>query len=189
MVGEGSPVLAAIVAKKLRDAGVGCEIVNLVPIKTAVLRRDRIVVLLALVLLTGLAWSYLMWLSTDMDMGSMDMTGLRMIPSGMGLMIPADMPWRPMEFAFVFAMWTVMMVGMMTPSALPMFLMYARMGRQTQAQSRPPLVATVWFGAGYFLVWIAFALLATLVPWAFERTVLLDLTMQPRAPWSGASCS
>jgi predicted metal-binding membrane protein len=176
MVGEVSPVLAAIVAKKLRDAGVGCEIVNLVPVKAAVLRRDRIVVLLALVLLTALAWSYLMWLSTDMDMGGMDMTGIRMIPSGMGLMMPANMPWRAMEFAFVFAMWIAMMVGMMTPSAVPMFLMYARVGRQTETKSRP-LAATVWFAAGYFIVWIAFELLATLVQWAFERTVLLDFTM------------
>ena len=68
------------------------------------------------------------------------------------------------------------MVAMMTPSAAPMILMYARVGRQTQAHGRP-LAATVWFGAGYFLVWAAFSLLATLVQWAFERTVLLDFTM------------
>src|SRR6516165_809248 len=64
-------------------------------------------------------------------MGGMEMTGLRMIPSGMGLMMPAQTPWRAMEFTFVLVMWTVMMVGMMTPSAAPMFLMYARVGRQT----------------------------------------------------------
>jgi predicted metal-binding membrane protein len=46
-------------------------------------------------------------------------------------------------------------------------------GRQTQAHGRP-LAATVWFATGYFLVWAAFALLATLVQWAFERTTLLD---------------
>jgi predicted metal-binding membrane protein len=73
-------------------------------------------------------------------------------------------------------MWTGMMVAMMTLSAAPMILMYARVGRQTQAHGRP-LAATVWFGAGYFLVWAAFSLLATLVQWAFERTVLLDFTM------------
>ena len=39
------------------------------------------------------------------------------------------------------------------------------------------LVATVWFVAGYFLVWVAFALLATLVQWALERTALLDTAM------------
>jgi predicted metal-binding integral membrane protein DUF2182 len=106
----------------------GCEIVNLVPTPTAVLQRDRIIVILALGLLTGLAWSYLLWLSLDMSMAGMDMTGFRVIPSGMALMVPADMPWR--EFIFVFAMWTVMMVAMMTPSAAPMILMYARVGRQ-----------------------------------------------------------
>ena len=137
---------------------------------------DRIVVILALTLLTALSWSYLLWLSADMSMGGMDMIGVRMIPSGMGLMIPAQMPWRAMEFAFVFAMWTVMMVGMMTPSAVPMILMYARVGRETEPQGAP-LSATVWFAAGYFLVWTAFALLATFVQWAFERTTVLDSAM------------
>ena len=67
----------------------------------------------------------------------MDMSDFRIIPSGMGLMMPAYAPWRAMEFAFVFAMWTVMMVGMMTPSAAPIILMYARLGRQTEAQGTP----------------------------------------------------
>jgi predicted metal-binding membrane protein len=176
IVGEDAHLLTTRIAQRLRDAGIGCEIVDLVPTATAVLRRDRIVIVLALALLTALAWSYLLWLSVDMDMGGMDMTGLRMIPSGMGLMMPADMPWQAMEFAFVFVMWTVMMVGMMTPSAAPMFLMYARMGRQTAAHDTP-FAATVWFGAGYFLVWVPAALLATLVQWAFERTALLDSAM------------
>ena len=168
--------IADRIAQKLRDAEFGCEILNLLPAGTAVLRRDRIVVMLALTLLTALAWSYLLWLSADMSMAGMDMIGVRMIPSGMGLMIPAQMPWRAMEFAFVFAMWTVMMVGMMTPSAVPMILMYARVGRETEPQGAP-LSATVWFAAGYFLVWTAFALLATFVQWAFERTAVLDSAM------------
>jgi predicted metal-binding membrane protein len=176
VVDDDDHQIATRIAQKLRDAGPGCEIVTLVPTEPAVLRRDRIVIVLALALLTTLAWSYLLGLSAEMNMGGMDMTGLRMIPSGMGLMMPAHMPWRAMEFAFVFVMWTVMIIGMMTPSAAPMLLMYARMGRQTAAHDTP-FAATVWFGAGYFLVWIAFALLATLVQWAFERTALLDSTM------------
>jgi predicted metal-binding membrane protein len=168
--------LTARIAQGLRDAGIGYEIVSPVPTQAGVLRRDRVIIVFALALLTGLAWSYLLWLSADMSTGGMDMTGFRMTPSGMGLMIPADMPWRATEFAFVFAMWTVMMVGMMTPSAVPMILMYARVGRQTQPRGRP-LAATVWFATGYFLVWAAFALLATIVQWAFERTALLDSAM------------
>ena len=176
MPAEGSRLTAAFIATKLRDAGLGCEIVNFVPTETAVLRRDRVVVVLALTLLTALAWSYLLWLSADMAMGGMDMGDFRMIPSGMGLMVPAHAPWQAMEFAFVFAMWTVMMVGMMTPSAAPMIVMYARIGRHTETQGTP-LAATVWFTAGYFLVWVAFALLATLVQWALERTALLNSWM------------
>ena len=179
MASEDADQIAARIAQKLRDAGFGCKILDPAPIETAfgtLLQRDRIIVALALTLLTAVTWSYLLLLSVDMGTGGMDMTGFRIIPSGMGLMMPAHTPWRAMEFAFVFAMWTVMMVGMMTSSAMPMILMYARVGRYAEPQSTP-LAATVWFVAGYFLVWVAFAVLATLVHWALERTALLDTAM------------
>jgi predicted metal-binding membrane protein len=57
-----------------------------------------------------------------------------------------------------------------------MIFMYARVGRHAESQSTP-LISTVWFVASYFLVWVAFALLATLVQWALERTALLDPAM------------
>ena len=57
-----------------------------------------------------------------------------------------------------------------------MILTYDRLGRQTEAHGTP-LVATVWFGAGYFLVWAAFSVLATLAHWALERSALLDSAM------------
>jgi predicted metal-binding membrane protein len=69
-----------------------------------------------------------------MDMGGMDMPEFRMIPAGLGLMAPVDAPWGLIEFAFVFVMWAVMMIGMMAPSAAPMILMYARVGRQGNAE-------------------------------------------------------
>jgi len=99
MVDEDSQLIVARIAQKLRDAGLECELVNLAPTEATVLRRDRIVVVFALSLLTVLAWSYLLWLSADMDMGGMDMTGFRMIPSGMGLMMPTHVPWPAIEFA------------------------------------------------------------------------------------------
>src|SRR5262249_29656600 len=141
-----------------------------------VLRRDRLVVAGALAVLVALAWGYVLWLAADMDMGGMDMTGFRMIPAGMGLMAPANAPWRAIEFSFVFAMWAVMMVGMMAPSAAPMILMYARVGRQENAAGKP-FAATGWFAAGYFLVWIGFSLMATFAQWAVERAALLDARM------------
>jgi len=76
----------------------------------------------------------------------------------------------------VFAMWAVMMVGMMAPSAAPMILMYARVGRQGRAEGKP-LAATGWFAAGYFCVWVGFSLAATTVQWGIERAALLDHRM------------
>src|SRR5207247_5289883 len=87
----------------------------------AVLRRDRLIVAAALALMTALAWAYVWWLAIDMDMGGMDISGFRMIPAGRGWMMPTAAPWTAMEFGLVFAMWAVMMIGMMTPSATPWF--------------------------------------------------------------------
>jgi predicted metal-binding membrane protein len=141
-----------------------------------VLRRDRLVIAGALGIIAALAWGYVLWLTTDMDMGGMDMTGFRMIPAGMGIMAPANAPWTAIEFAFVFAMWAVMMVGMMAPSVAPMILLYARVGRDGKSAGKP-LAATGWFAAGYFLTWIGFSLAATLVQWGLERAALLDSRM------------
>jgi len=142
----------------------------------SVLRRDRIVVAAALAGLAALAWGYVLWLGADMSMGGMDMTGFRMIPAGLGIMAPANAPWKAIEFAFVFAMWAVMMVGMMAPSAAPMILMYARVGRQAAAEGTP-FAATGWFASGYFLAWIGFSLVATVAQWTIERSALLDVEM------------
>ena len=139
----------------------------------AVLRRERLVVAVAIAAITALAWAYVLWLGADMDMGGMDMRGLRMVPAGIGLMAPASTPWSALEFGVVLAMWAVMMIGMMTPSAAPMLLMYARAGRQGASASRP-LSATSWFAAGYLLAWGVFSLGATALQWVLEREALLD---------------
>lgn len=141
-----------------------------------VLRRDRLIVAGALAAVAALAWAYVLWLAADMDMGGMNMSGFRMIPAGIGLMAPATAPWSVVEFAFVFVMWVTMMVGMMAPSATPMILMYARIGRQGKIAGKP-FAATGWFAAGYFLAWIGFSLAATFVQWVLEREALLDPRM------------
>ena len=142
----------------------------------ALLRRDRLLIAGALGMTAALAWGYVLWLADDMDMGGMDMTGFRIVPAGLGLMALADAPWGVIEFAFVFVMWAVMMIGMMAPSVAPMLLAYARVGRQGNVKGKP-LAATGWFAAGYFLTWMGFALAATLVQWMIERAGLLDSRM------------
>lgn len=142
----------------------------------AVLKRDRAIVVGCLAVLVLLAWAYIVWLASDMDMGGMDMTGFRMIPAGRGLMLPADAPWHAIEFAFVFVMWAVMMVGMMTPSVAPLILIYVRVGRQAAAQQQP-FAAGAFLAGGYLLAWIAFSLIATIGQWAIEREGWLTPSM------------
>jgi predicted metal-binding membrane protein len=143
----------------------------------AVLRRERAVVITALAILTALAWIDLAWLADDMAMGGMDMSGFRMIPAGQGLMMPASAPWQPIEFAYVFAMWIVMMIGMMTPSVAPMILIYARVARQAEMNGRP-FAASAWFAGGYLVAWTGFSLAATLAQWALQRAALLTPMME-----------
>src|SRR5271167_4415061 len=150
-----------------------------------VLRRDRIVVVVALAVITALAWAYVLWIAADMNMGGMEMPGFRMIPAGVGLMAPALAPWRWFEFPLVLLMWIVMMVGMMTPSAAPMILIYARVGRLGATQGKP-FASTGWFAAGYLLVWSGFSLAATAAQWLLERISLLDSRMAVSSKALGA---
>src|SRR5690242_9747652 len=94
----------------------------------AMLRRDRDVTLIAVILLTLLAWAYLLWLSSTMSaapgMDGMDMGGMEMAAA------PGIKAWAAADYLFTFAMWLVMMIGMMLPSAAPMILLYAQVGRQ-----------------------------------------------------------
>lgn len=156
----------------------------------ALLRRDRLIVASALATIAALAWAYVLWLVADMDMGGMDMTGFRTVPAGIGMMAPASAPWSAVEFALVFLMWAIMMVGMMAPSAAPMILLYARVGRQTRAGrgtgASKPFAATGWFAAGYFLAWAGFSFLATLAQWILEREALLDARMASGSALLGA---
>jgi predicted metal-binding membrane protein len=152
----------------------------------AVLRHDRTVVIAALAIITALAWTDLAWLADDMAMGGMDMTGYRMIPAGRGLMMPADAPWQPIEFGYVFVMWVMMMIGMMMPSAAPMILIYARVGRQAAVQGKP-FAASGWFAGGYLLAWTIFSLVATSAQWALERAALLTPMMESASNKLGAA--
>src|SRR6516162_9171051 len=137
------------------------------------LRRDRAIVGTALLILILLAWFYVGRLATSMEMSGMDMTGTRMASTGSRMvMTSALQPWNSAEFAFMFLMWALMMVAMMLPSATPMVLRYAWIGRAT-AFDTSPIGLTGWFAAGYLLVWFGFAFAATDAQWALERAALL----------------
>jgi len=132
----------------------------------SILRRDRYAVMVALVLLTVLAWAYVLWLAKHMDMP--DPSSM----SGMGAMAPQVHPWAIPDLLFSFTMWSVMMAGMMLPSVAPVILLYVLVGRQAEAQQKP-LAATGWFAGGYLLAWSGFSLLAALLQAVLNQATLL----------------
>jgi predicted metal-binding membrane protein len=135
----------------------------------SVLRRDRMAVLAAIVLLTALSWVYLLWLKSQMSMPAMP---------GMDIaaMAPQTRSWGQTDLLFAAVMWVVMMAGMMLPSVAPIILLYARVGRRAEAQ-QAPFAATGWFAGGYLLAWIGFSLLATLLQAVLTHAALLTPTM------------
>ena len=135
------------------------------------LRRQRAVILAALAAIAALAWLYLFLAAADMTaaMAGMDRT----------MVIP---PRGSTELLLLFAMWWVMMVGMMLPSVAPVILTFATVNRNRAARGEP-YVPSALFTAGYLLAWVGFSLAAALAQEALERANLIspmDMTTNSR---------
>ena len=136
-------------------------------------RAARLLLLVALAALTVAAWVWLL---------PMHMAPMSILRTGM----PANpMPWSGSTAIFMFVMWSVMMAGMMIPSALPMIFVHDRVARgQSDAH---PVLATIAFAVAYVVVWTGFSALATAAQWLLERGRLMsDMMASANALLSGA---
>lgn len=145
----------------------------------AALRRDRAIVLIALIAIVFLSWLWVT-LGAGMEMSAVEMTRM-----------PRDMAmtravWTPAYAAMMLAMWWVMMIAMMLPSATPSLLIFARINRRERLSHRP-WVPTGVFAAGYLAMWGSFSLLATLVQWGLEADGLLSSMMVTTTAWLGST--
>jgi predicted metal-binding membrane protein len=140
----------------------------------SVLKRDRLSVLVGLLMISVLAWSYVGYLAWTME--PMDMA--------MHMAMPHMQTWGRLDIGLLFIMWTSMMVAMMVPSAAPMILMFATINRRRREQHHP-FVPTAVFLGGYILVWTGFSLLATLAQWGLHTAALLSATMVSTSPILG----
>jgi predicted metal-binding membrane protein len=78
----------------------------------------------------------------------------------------------------VVAMWWIMMIAMMTPSAAPLVLLHSRVVRHHAAPGNAaPHAPSFALAAGYLAVWLAFAAAAAALQYALIRTQLLSGTM------------
>lgn len=146
-----------------------------------VLYRDRAIVVATLVVLTLLAWAYLVAMVLDMSRGDMSLMGMGTIAmEGVGAdsaMPMSAQPWTIVTFILMLLMWWVMMVGMMVPSAAPMILIYARVQRQ-KLPDENPVLRSVLFTLGYVVMWLVFSLIATALQWQLSEATLLSPVME-----------
>jgi predicted metal-binding membrane protein len=137
--------------------------------------RDRYLIVACLAVITALAWVYLVYLA-NRPPSSWEYTRA-MATMGMAV----DRPWTAVDGFFTFAMWAVMMVGMMAASAAPVLLLFAA-SQRGRYQQRVPL-AVLMFGLGYFAVWVGFSAVATFAQWTLQRAALMAETMTVTENW------
>ena len=115
-------------------------------------RRDWAMPLAAIIVVAGLAWT---WLLSGAGMHEMSMGDMAMRPE-----------WTIGYAALCLAMWMTMMVAMMLPSATP-----ALVGG----------VRPVPFAAAYLAVWTGFSVVATLAQYALDSRDLISDAMAVRS--------
>jgi predicted metal-binding membrane protein len=135
----------------------------------AVVRREQLLISVCVALVTTLAWAYLFRLDHLMSAGLRDESMM----AAMGMSV--ERAWTGLDALFTFAMWSVMMVGMMAPTALPMLLVFAP-AQATRGQKSLSL-PTLAFGLGYVGVWTGFSAGATLAQYELHRAALLSPAM------------
>jgi predicted metal-binding membrane protein len=106
-----------------------------------------------------------------------DMYGAMSGPSAW-MMTPV---WDVRHVTLLAAMWIVMMIGMMVPSAAPLLVLYAGVMRRGPAGPASPLRVYAMAG-GYALVWIGFSLGAACVQRLGGRALLLSPMMTIASP-------
>ena len=124
------------------------------------LRSERATLAVLVLAVPVVCWAWIVVMARDMYG---PMTG-----ASRWMMTPT---WDAPHLVLLWAMWAVMMIGMMLPSAAPAIL-HLRIGRATQARRGRchPIYA---LAAGYVTVWVVFGLLATAVQRALGELLLL----------------
>jgi predicted metal-binding membrane protein len=129
------------------------------------LQGERAPVVVLLVLMPVISWAWVLIMARDMYG---PMTG-----ASAWMMTPH---WDAPHLLLLWAMWAVMMTGMMLPSASPLVLLYGAAARR----SAPETAArqTYALAAGYLVAWTAFSLGATALQRALASLLLLSPMME-----------
>jgi predicted metal-binding membrane protein len=145
-----------------------------ITILESALRHPRVPMLVLLVLLPLVSWMWIAVMARDMY-GSMTGASAWMMTAR----------WDVPHVLLLWAMWAVMMAGMMLPSASPVLLLYGLIARRSaQATAARDIYA---LAAGYLMVWTAFSLGATALQRMLAALLLVSPMMETTSPAIGAT--
>ena len=128
--------------------------------------NDRALILGAMAGITLAGWAYLYWDSRTMNCARW---------------MSAGTLWNVPGFLTMLAMWSIMMMAMMAPSAAPMIITFATVNRRRRERSAPYVPAAV-FLVGYLIVWTVFSALATTAQFWLTSVRLLSMSMASASP-------
>jgi predicted metal-binding membrane protein len=139
------------------------------------LDSDRAPLIVLLILVPLVCWSWIVVMARDMY-GPMTGASAWMM----------TLRWDARHVLLLWAMWAVMMAGMMLPSAAPMLLLYGVAARRRGAGSRAAYEIYA-LAAGYVAVWALFSAVATATQRIFSMLLVVSPMMTLTSPTAGAA--
>lgn len=113
-------------------------------------KQKNLFIFLGIFILIITSWIYIFYLSSTMASKVND------------ILMPQMEKWTFDDVLITFVMWSVMMIAMMLPSAMPMILIFSAVNRKRHSLGNQN-VPTWIFLIGYILVWVIFSLIMTLI--------------------------
>src|SRR4051812_22782236 len=126
------------------------------------LRHDRLIVTGCLALVTAVSWWWILAMSADMY-GSMTGAAAWSMTA----------TWDVEHLLLLFAMWAVMMIAMMLPSAAPMLMLYIAVVRRSDQLTLARRIYAL--AGGYLLIWTIFSAAAA----AGQRLLTVHAMVSP----------
>jgi predicted metal-binding membrane protein len=139
------------------------------------LGSDRAPLVILLILFPLICWSWIVVMARDMYG---PMTG-----ASAWMMTPA---WDARHLLLLWAMWAVMMAGMMLPSAAPLLLLYGVAARR-QGLGAAASRQIYALAAGYIAVWALFSVVVTATQRILSMFLILSPMMTLASPAIGAA--
>jgi predicted metal-binding membrane protein len=138
------------------------------------LRYERTPLLVLLVLIPVVSWIWIVAMARDMY-GPMTGASAWMMTA----------IWDVPHLLLLWAMWAVMMAGMMLPSSSPMLLLYGVVARRSAQSTAARHIYAL--AAGYLVIWTVFSLGATALQRGLAALLLVSPMMEATNPAVGAT--